>query len=434
MRCTVLVLALLGCSSETRPAANADAGASGDVETDDADARDAAPLPWRSGKILDGGHFFIGVTSDDWLAAHSLTTPSAKAVSLRGASESALPAMMQYRVDGPAVFAWASTLSPLQVWTAANGVQKLTERGDNAGGAFAADAEGRRVAFIDGATGGNLTISSATGTDRINLGPAYNGCGSRLQFVGDRLVASYCKAKGVYGVTVFDKTGKIVQSVPGYGFDVSAKGDILLFATSGPAHVLANGSSTLVKVADSVQHAVITRDGAAVLYFDAARDLHRTPSSAASPIKLAANVARFTVSHDGARVLLSSNGDGSDLAVASAVTPGAAEPIATDARYVAFTIDDRYIVYTTAAGTLNARATAGGAARSLGSDVTNFLVAEGSSIAAIRASGELLLGDVADPTPLKIVATGVEQLLLTADATHLLYGGRSSATFIVPVR
>lgn len=433
MRALVLALVLLGCGAETNgpPSAGGDVGVDGDTA---GDAADAAPRTWRSGKILEGGHYFYGVTSDDWLALGSSTMPVARAISLRVASESPLPAMMQTHVDGAAVFLWSSTSGPLQVWTAANGVRKLTEVGLTAGRGLAADAEGRRVAFVDGATGGNLTISSPTGSDRIDLGPAYDGCTSQLRFVGERLVATYCKTKGAYGVTVFDKAGNVVQSTVAQHFELSAKGDVLALQYGGAAHVLAAGASTFVKVAGAAQFAAITRDGSAVLYFDAARDLHRTPSSAAAPVKLAPNVATFKISPDGARVLVSSNSDGSDLAIASATAAGAIDPIATDSRLAAFTTDNRYVVYMSTTGALHARAITGGAVHSLGTGVSNFEVAEGSSVVAIGPSGELLLGDAADGTPLKTVASGVTQFMLTPDATHLAYVGPTLGVVVIPVR
>jgi len=386
------------------------------AETAPAERRDE----WISGRILEPGYFFLGITTDDWLGVgRESPSPEVKLISLHSGATVPLPPLHMTAFRGPAVFLWTSTTSALQAWTHARGLQTLTGAGALGGAAFAAAEDGRMVFLDQGPTGGTLTFRRSDGT-HVALGPAYDGCGGTFFFSGERLFTSYCRGKGGWTLSVIDKAGTEVLTMPGEGLDVSPRGDALLYAMGAAGQLLGPTDTTPTRVADGVLAGFLTPAGDGVVYVDNARSLRRASKGGGAPVEIAASIETVHfVSHDRKYVVYQPVPGTSVLT--STLAPGAPTALPSDMVTSTFTSDDRFFVYVRKTGEVVAQPTSGGAGRAIGADGIGLLAATGGKVVVHTKGHRLLVVDLGAGDAARPIADNVERLLLTSDGSHIAY-------------
>jgi hypothetical protein len=443
---TLVPLGLLSCSDDNPPAGAGGSGGSGgsggtggtagtagaptDGGTSDAqsdaptadsgrsDGRSDAPptlpdgsVPPSGTQLVSGEIALVGVTTDNYAVYANETAGTLNTVSLAGGTPAALGSMDdRVVVRGAAVVTWVGSarVSPLSVWTAANGTKPLSMSSAASAAAVAVSPDGTRILYFDGVdagrTRGNLFIAGTDGSNPKQLAESVVlnnvACAPVLAFGGNAAAAAaFCLAPaisdggatdgGTADATTPDDGATdgattdgaspdagpvppaIVQSYSGASWTattiatnveprvaISPNGTtVLVSAPAGLlAYPIAGGMATTLDPAGGT--GMFTNDGLSVIYTTPANALKRTTVASPSPTTLAATgFAGIRAKSPDENWLLGyttidTSQDLSDLYLASATMPATPVTLSAEAtaglfRSDGFTADSRHAIYYT---------------------------------------------------------------------------------------
>lgn len=300
----------------------------------------ATPARPVNGTLLVTGKIdVVGVTDDGWVAYFRtpaggsnvdrtfevFDTKTKKRVSLGPAGSVNDTAM----VRGKVVALWKNLRAPfgwagLTVWTAASGITTAKDA-KSLPGFLATNDDASRLAFSFGLPPNQAGITqlatsapTAIATPQIiaqnvGIGDGTTKCIPSIGFHADRLFASSCEGSATTGtVRMIDASGAVttVRTNARPAWSSTPTGDrILVTSGAGEAELHAMPSNDVVPVATNVSSAVLTPDGATVVYATNENTLHR--ASVANP------TVKTTLLASGAREILGVSPAGTHAVVAS---------------------------------------------------------------------------------------------------------------------
>lgn len=297
-----------------------------------------APSRPVAGTLLVNGKVkVVGVTDDGWLA-YFVTAPGStfasfevfdtktkKRVSLGSAGSANDTAI----VRGKAVALWTNLRAPygwggLTVWTEASGVT-TAKSASSLPGLFATNTDATRLAFSFGrppAPPGIMELATSAPTSigspqivatNVGIGDKTTSCIPQIGFHGAYLFTSSCEGAATSGtVRMIDASGAVttVRSAARPAWSANATGArILVTSAAGDAELHTMPSNAVAPVAANVASAVLSPDGATVVYATTTAALHRAPiDNPTQPKTLLASGARevLNVSPDGAYAIVAS--------------------------------------------------------------------------------------------------------------------------------
>ncbi len=288
-----------GCGNPTSTTTD-DLGVADMAAADAAGGDDLAPFTTGT-KAVGGDVALLGATDHDVLIYADNVTGTVSVVRADGTGQQDLEPDGNVGVSHDVVFVWHNTDGngdgDLAVWAA--GAVKEISTGTAVGGLADASADNAYVGWVDGAVSGvgNLEVAKVDGsglhTLRAGIQTA-DPCPPQVQFVGARLVASYCLlgdgGAGARTVTSFDPAsgnGVDLQADAGgiFAADPTGKNLFVTSSMNGGSIVPVGGGNALA-TAPGADSGLFTGDGSAVVFHTATGGLGRLAVTGGMPVVL----------------------------------------------------------------------------------------------------------------------------------------------------
>jgi hypothetical protein len=380
-------------------------------------------------------------------------------------------------VVGQVVFAWSNVtdadVGALTVWTAAHGPQAISSASFGILGS--ASPDGSQVLYLtnvdpQGLTGDvYITGTDGAGATRLLQGQQLTGCFPQLGFAGSFAVVSHCDvARGAGPSTTISSfrgpawtQADLISNAENI-WSADAAATIVLVSTSNGVLVVPIGGGPTKTIDASGFMGQLIAGGATAVYSTTAGTLRRSSTTAPAPATLAPSFGGFyAISPAQSTVLYYQNdtATGTDVFLASAVTPGAPQTISAlmtgAVNGAAFTTDSTYALYSTSndvctgSSTFNAFQVNGSSSTVLGRNVWGDWSATGAKVVFndnYVATGGLRFGradiesvDLAAGTmPTRVVSQADAVLDLSPAGDQMIYSwtvtpGPLAGIYVTPI-